>query len=321
MKKILFSLALCSLPALADTPQEICDLHGASLYDPKRPADVSVRRYQPESDRQALAAVRAACTKAYESTKDIRYVFQRGMAAYQHAVREESRTMFADKAAKSASASLYQHGLQQSVRNDLRQAAGEGYVAAQFALITLDLHQEDARERFAALMQNDPVLAHWGLSQWHVLRMNLEADKKEEHRKAAQNHVQAVLDAGWNMPGAYLMLASLAGNAVEAIAVLERGRAMTGDDTIDAKLAVGYYKMGEKDKARVLIDSFREDDADGKTEREYLRGIQYLDGMFVEKDRAKAVEHLKNASRGGHDEARIILMQLGEGREDGNGKK
>ena len=195
MKKGFFLplLLLVAAAQAADDDARRCDLAGASFLDPQRPPAVAFRYFHPVyADVAAVNADAEACQRAYDQSKDPRYLYQAGnvYAGYfdEGSVRFAIGKMRESDAPAPNAFALYD--AKQSMRDFYQRAANAGYAAARYGQAWAVRYEPDSDSRavFEALMPEAPLLAHLGLADGDFLLAMTDSAREDEHRAAAERH-------------------------------------------------------------------------------------------------------------------------------------
>ena len=308
MNNVLFPLLLgvCASVSAASDDATLCDLAGASFLDPQRPPAVAFRYFHPVyADVAAVNADVEACQRAYDQSKDPRYLYQAGnvYAGYfdEGSVRFAIGKMRESDAPAPNAFALYD--AKQSMRDFYQRAANAGYAAARYgqAWVARNEAGSDSRAVFEGLMPEAPLLAHLGLADGDFLLAIFDSAREAEHRAAAERHFReaVVLNAD---------VAALARfrDKAERRAVLEASVAQHPNPFNQSRLAGLYYAIGEMAKGDALFATLQAqaaDNPDAQTAVDYLLGLRRLNGWGMAVDKAGALTAMKKAMQGGYPEA------------------
>ncbi len=320
MKRTLWALLLAchwSLHAADDIAilKQECDVRGANIADPQRPADVPARYYHREGDAAFEARAIHACTQAWEHSQDVRYLYQRGLIHFQNVSQKAMRRFVTGEREPTGLAALAESAQQHNARSDLRRAADLGYHPALLALSMIDFNEPQTEQMLQDLMPIEPRLAHAGLAHWHTLQVTIDKPRADHHHQQAESHLRAAIAAGDN--NVWLALANLYAmpgyqDVPRYISVLQEGIRHSAHPGLRSELALALHVSGLAQDAQSLhIENIPGvDQSDIETERLYLRGMQSLQGIQVAKDQAQAVKYLKLAAQSGHLRAKTVLMSM-----------
>ena len=315
MKKGFFLplLLLAAAAQAADDDARRCDLAGASFLDPQRPPAVAFRYFHPVyADVAAVNADAEACQRAYDQSKDPRYLYQAGnvYAGYfdEGSVRfaigkmRESDAPAPDVQAPDALSLI---GAQQFMRGYFKQAANAGYAAARYGQAWAVRNEADSYSDnhavFEALMPEAPLLAHLGLADWHLQQIESDSAREAEHRAAAERHFREAV--ALNVDAAALARFR---DKAERRAVLEGSVAQHPNPFNQSRLAGLYYAIGETEKGNALFATLQAqaaDNPDAQTAVDYLLGLRRLNGWGMAVDKTGALTAMKKAMQGGYPDA------------------
>ena len=213
MKKGFFLplLLLAAAAQTADDDARRCDLAGASFLDPQRPPAVAFRYFHSVyADVAAVNADAEACQRAYDQSKDPRYLYQAGNVYAGYFDEGSVRFAIGKMKANGATApdvqvpdALSLMGAQQFMRGYFKQAANAGYAAARYGQAWAVRNEADSNSDnhavFEGLMPGAPLLAHLGLADWHLQQIESDSAREAEHRAAAERHFReaVALNAGF----------------------------------------------------------------------------------------------------------------------------
>lgn len=308
MKKGFFLplLLLVAAAQAADDDARRCDLAGASFLDPQRPPAVAFRYFHPVyADVAAVNADAEACQRAYDQSKDPRYLYQAGnvYAGYfdEGSVRFAIGKMRESDAPAPNAFALYD--AKQSMRDFYQRAADAGYAAARYGQAWAVRYEPDSDSRavFEALMPEAPLLAHLGLADGDFLLAMTDSAREDEHRAAAERHFREAV--ALNADAAALARFR---NKAERRAVLEASVAQHPNPFNQSRLAGLYYAIGETEKGNALFATLQAqaaDNPDAQTAVDYLLGLRRLNGWGMAVDKTGALTAMKKAMQGGYPDA------------------
>ena len=308
MKKGFFLplLLLVAAAQAADDDARRCDLAGASFLDPQRPPAVAFRYFHPVyADVAAVNADAEACQRAYDQSKDPRYLYQAGnvYAGYfdEGSVRFAIGKMRESDAPAPNAFALYD--AKQSMRDFYQRAADAGYAAARYGQAWAVRYEPDSDSRavFEALMPEAPLLAHLGLADGDFLLAMTDSAREDEHRAAAERHFREAV--ALNADAAALARFR---NKAERRAVLEASVAQHPNPFNQSRLAGLYYAIGETEKGNALFATLQAqaaDNPDAQTAVDYLLGSRKFNGWGMAVDKAGALTAMKKAMQGGYPDA------------------
>ena len=308
MKKGFFLplLLLAAAAQAADDDARRCDLAGASFLDPQRPPAVVFRYFHPVyADVVAVNADAEACQRAYDQSKDPRYLYQAGnvYAGYfdEGSVRFAIGKMRESDAPAPNAFALYD--AKQSMRDFYQRAADAGYAAARYGQAWAVRYEPDSDSRavFEALMPEAPLLAHLGLADGDFLLAMTDSAREDEHRAAAERHFREAV--ALNADAAALARFR---NKAERRAVLEASVAQHPNPFNQSRLAGLYYAIGETEKGNALFATLQAqaaDNPDAQTAVDYLLGLRRLNGWGMAVDKTGALTAMKKAMQGGYPDA------------------
>gem|GEM_PF-1384534 len=152
-----------------------------------------------------IAAVNAdaeACQRAYDQSKDPRYLYQAGNVYAGYFDEGSVRFAIGKMRANGATApdvqvpdALSLMGAQQFMRGYFKQAANAGYAAARYGQAWVVRNEADSNSDnhavFEGLMPEAPLLAHLGLADGDFLLAIFDSAREAEHRAAAERHRSA----------------------------------------------------------------------------------------------------------------------------------
>lgn len=308
MNNVLFPLLLgvCASVSAASDDATLCDLAGASFLDPQRPPAVAFRYFHPVyADVAAVNADAEACQRAYDQSKDPRYLYQAGnvYAGY----FDEGSVRFAIGKMRESDApapnAFALHDAKQSMRDFYQRAADAGYAAARYGQAWAVRYEPDSDSRavFEALMPEAPLLAHLGLANGDFLLAMTDSAREDEHRAAAERHFREAV--ALNADAAALARFR---NKAERRAVLEASVAQHPNPFNQSRLAGLYYAIGETEKGNALFATLQAqaaDNPDAQTAVDYLLGSRKFNGWGMAVDKAGALTAMKKAMQGGYPEA------------------
>lgn len=314
MKKGFFLplLLLAAAAQAADDDARRCDLAGASFLDPQRPPEVAFRYFHPVyADVAAVNADAEACQRAYDQSKDPRYLYQAGNVYAGYVFSDSILVALVDRdtldrnmpGALTAPNAFALYDAKQSMRDFYQRAANAGYAAARYgqAWVVRNEAGSDSRAVFEGLMPEAPLLAHLGLADGDFLLAIFDSAREAEHRAAAERHFReaVVLNAD---------VAALARfrDKAERRAVLEASVAQHPNPFNQSRLAGLYYAIGETEKGNALFATLQAqaaDNPDAQTAVDYLLGLRRLNGWGMAVDKTGALTAMKKAMQGGYPDA------------------
>ena len=296
----------------ADDDARRCDLAGASFLDPQRPPEVAFRYFHPVyADVAAVNADAEACQRAYDQSKDPRYLYQAGNVYAGYVFSDSILVALVDRDTLDRNMpgvmtplnAFALYDAKQSMRDFYQRAANAGYAAARYgqAWVARNEAGSDSRAVFEGLMPEAPLLAHLGLADGDFLLAIFDSAREAEHRAAAERHFReaVVLNAD---------VAALARfrDKAERRAVLEASVAQHPNPFNQSRLAGLYYAIGEMAKGDALFATLQAqaaDNPDAQTAVDYLLGLRRLNGWGMAVDKAGALTAMKKAMQGGYPEA------------------
>ena len=314
MKKGFFLplLLLAAAAQAADDDARRCDLAGASFLDPQRPPEVAFRYFHPVyADVAAVNADAEACQRAYDQSKDPRYLYQAGNVYAGYVFSDSILVALVDRdtldrnmpGVMTPPNAFALYDAKQSMRDFYQRAANAGYAAARYgqAWVVRNEAGSDSRAVFEGLMPEAPLLAHLGLADGDFLLAIFDSAREAEHRAAAERHFReaVVLNAD---------AAALARfrDKAERRAVLEASVAQHPNPFNQSRLAGLYYAIGETEKGNALFATLQAqaaDNPDAQTAVDYLLGSRKFNGWGMAVDKAGALTAMKKAMQGGYPEA------------------
>ncbi|RKW14800.1 MAG: hypothetical protein D8H94_07915 [Cardiobacterium sp.] len=308
MKKGFFLplLLLAAAAQAADDDARRCDLAGASFLDPQRPPAVAFRYFHPVyADVAAVNADAEACQRAYDQSKDPRYLYQAGnvYAGYfdEGSVRFAIGKMRESDAPAPNAFALYD--AKQSMRDFYQRAADAGYAAARYGQAWAVRYEPDSDSRavFEALMPEAPLLAHLGLADGDFLLAMTDSAREDEHRAAAERHFREAVALNADVAALDRFR-----DKAERRAVLEASVAQHPNPFNQSRLAGLYYAIGETEKGNALFATLQAqaaDNPDAQTAVDYLLGLRRLNGWGMAVDKTGALTAMKKAMQGGYPDA------------------
>lgn len=326
MKKLLALFVVAAAAQAATDDAARCDLAGASFLDPQRPADVAFRYFHPVyADIAAVHADVEACQRAYDSSKDARYLYQAGNIYASYYLTEQMQQRLRrndgeDKKGALLGAELFARGYyQRAAKANYLAARYEVARAASFAhFASMSSRQADAvndgEEALKALLAEAPLLAHLGLGQLHVMRGALEnhAEQALQHFDEATKHYHEAV--ALNADVAYLLLSTMTtANYPQWLAPLTQAVDKQPNPANQSALALLLYQQGkaaEGDQVFAALQAQAATNADAQTACDFVLGLRKLHGWATEKDEAAALPLLRKAAQGGYPGAAILLSGL-----------
>lgn len=322
MKKGFFLplLLLAAAAQAADDDARRCDLAGASFLDPQRPPAVAFRYFHPVyADVAAVNADAEACQRAYDQSKDPRYLYQAGNVYAGYFDEGSVRFAIGKMKANGATApdvqvpdALSLMGAQQFMRGYFKQAANAGYAAARYGQAWAVRNEADSYSDnhavFEGLMPETPLLAHLGLADGDFLLAIFDSAREAEHRAAAERHFRDAV--ALNADAAALARFR---DKAERRAVLEGSVAQHPNPFNQSRLAGLYYAIGETEKGNALFATLQAQAAnnpDAQTAVDYLLGLRRLNGWGMAVDKAGALTAMKKAMQGGYPEAVGLVFSM-----------
>ena len=314
MKKGFFLplLLLAAAAQAADDDARRCDLAGASFLDPQRPPEVAFRYFHPVyADVAAVNADAEACQRAYDQSKDPRYLYQAGNVYAGYVFSDSILVALVDRdtldrnmpGVMTPPNAFALYDAKQSMRDFYQRAANAGYAAARYgqAWVVRNEAGSDSRAVFEGLMPEAPLLAHLGLADGDFLLAIFDSAREAEHRAAAERHFReaVVLNAD---------AAALARfrDKAERRAVLEASVAQHPNPFNQSRLAGLYYAIGETEKGNALFATLQAqaaDNPDAQTAVDYLLGSRKFNGWGMAVDKTGALTAMKKAMQGGYPDA------------------
>ena len=314
MKKGFFLplLLLAAAAQAADDDARRCDLAGASFLDPQRPPEVAFRYFHPVyADVAAVNADAEACQRAYDQSKDPRYLYQAGNVYAGYVFSDSILVALVDRdtldrnmpGALTAPNAFALYDAKQSMRDFYQRAANAGYAAARYgqAWVVRNEAGSDSRAVFEGLMPEAPLLAHLGLADGDFLLAIFDSAREAEHRAAAERHFREAV--ALNADAAALARFR---DKAERRAVLEASVAQHPNPFNQSRLAGLYYAIGETEKGNALFATLQAqaaDNPDAQTAVDYLLGLRRLNGWGMAVDKTGALTAMKKAMQGGYPDA------------------
>ena len=314
MKKGFFLplLLLAAAAPAADDDARRCDLAGASFLDPQRPPEVAFRYFHPVyADVAAVNADAEACQRAYDQSKDPRYLYQAGNVYAGYVFSDSILVALVDRdtldrnmpGALTAPNAFALYDAKQSMRDFYQRAANAGYAAARYgqAWVVRNEAGSDSRAVFEGLMPEAPLLAHLGLADGDFLLAIFDSAREAEHRAAAERHFREAV--ALNADAAALARFR---DKAERRAVLEASVAQHPNPFNQSRLAGLYYAIGETEKGNALFATLQAqaaDNPDAQTAVDYLLGLRRLNGWGMAVDKTGALTAMKKAMQGGYPDA------------------
>ena len=314
MKKGFFLplLLLAAAAQAADDDARRCDLAGASFLDPQRPPEVAFRYFHPVyADVAAVNADAEACQRAYDQSKDPRYLYQAGNVYARYVFSDSILVALVDRdtldrnmpGVMTPPNAFAVYDAKQSMRDFYQRAANAGYAAARYgqAWVVRNEAGSDSRAVFEGLMPEAPLLAHLGLADGDFLLAIFDSAREAEHRAAAERHFREAV--ALNADAAALARFR---DKAERRAVLEASVAQHPNPFNQSRLAGLYYAIGETEKGNALFATLQAqaaDNPDAQTAVDYLLGSRKFNGWGMAVDKAGALTAMKKAMQGGYPEA------------------
>lgn len=314
MKKGFFLplLLLAAAAQAADDDARRCDLAGASFLDPQRPPEVAFRYFHPVyADVAAVNADAEACQRAYDQSKDPRYLYQAGNVYAGYVFSDSILVALVDRDTLDRNMprvmtplnAFALYDAKQSMRDFYQRAANAGYAAARYGQAWAVRYEPDSDSRavFEALMPEAPLLAHLGLADGDFLLAMTDSAREDEHRAAAERHFREAV--ALNADAAALARFR---NKAERRAVLEASVAQHPNPFNQSRLAGLYYAIGETEKGNALFATLQAqaaDNPDAQTAVDYLLGLRRLNGWGMAVDKTGALTAMKKAMQGGYPDA------------------
>lgn len=314
MKKGFFLplLLLAAAAQAADDDARRCDLAGASFLDPQRPPEVAFRYFHPVyADVAAVNADAEACQRAYDQSKDPRYLYQAGNVYARYVFSDSILVALVDRdtldrnmpGVMTPPNAFAVYDAKQSMRDFYQRAANAGYAAARYgqAWVVRNEAGSDSRAVFEGLMPEAPLLAHLGLADGDFLLAIFDSAREAEHRAAAERHFREAV--ALNADAAALARFR---DKAERRAVLEASVAQHPNPFNQSRLAGLYYAIGETAKGDALFATLQAqaaDNPDAQTAVDYLLGLRRLNGWGMAVDKTGALTAMKKAMQGGYPDA------------------
>lgn len=314
MKKGFFLplLLLAAAAQAADDDARRCDLAGASFLDPQRPPEVAFRYFHPVyADVAAVNADAEACQRAYDQSKDPRYLYQAGNVYAGYVFSDSILVALVDRdtldrnmpGVMTPPNAFALYDAKQSMRDFYQRAANAGYAAARYgqAWVVRNEAGSDSRAVFEGLMPEAPLLAHLGLADGDFLLAIFDSAREAEHRAAAERHFREAV--ALNADAAALARFR---DKAERRAVLEASVAQHPNSFNQSRLATFYYASGETAKGDALFATLQAqaaDNPDAQTAVDYLLGLRRFNGWGMAVDKTGALTAMKKAMQGGYPEA------------------